>query len=284
MITAASVKGKIQGLIDKANETTGNADTDLTTAVNALVEGYGQGGDGDSESLFIKSINDNIEVLDDPNITEIAAEYAFYKRKNLKKVFLPNCVKFANDAFSYSSIVELRLDGYVGITDINRANMFSYCGSLETVYLPLCQTLSVYMFKACTSLKNIHMPEVRMIRAGAFKESAIEEFIGRNVLEMQHQVFDACKQLKKIDINGANSNMESNLCANASLLETFILRATTLRTLNSVNAFVGTKIESGEGYIYVPSELVEEYKAATNWVVYADQICAIEDYPEITGG
>ena len=45
MITAASVKGKIQGLIDKANETTGNTDTDLTTAVNALVEGYGQGGD-----------------------------------------------------------------------------------------------------------------------------------------------------------------------------------------------------------------------------------------------
>lgn len=35
---------------------------------------------------------------------------------------------------------------------------------------------------------------------------------------------------------------------------------------------------------YVPTSLVEEYKSATNWSIYAEQIRAIEDYPEITGG
>jgi hypothetical protein len=44
MATAASVKAKIIGLIDKSNATTGNTDADLTTAVDALVEGYGKGG------------------------------------------------------------------------------------------------------------------------------------------------------------------------------------------------------------------------------------------------
>lgn len=38
------VKTKLLELIDKSNATTGNADTDLTTAVDALVEGYGKGG------------------------------------------------------------------------------------------------------------------------------------------------------------------------------------------------------------------------------------------------
>lgn len=44
MATAESVKAKIQNLIATANEATGNADTDLTTAVNSLIAGFGTGG------------------------------------------------------------------------------------------------------------------------------------------------------------------------------------------------------------------------------------------------
>jgi hypothetical protein len=36
--------------------------------------------------------------------------------------------------------------------------------------------------------------------------------------------------------------------------------------------------------IYVPRELVDAYKVATNWSTHADNIRAIEDYPEICGG
>ena len=46
MATADSVKNKIQGLINTANATTGKADTDLTSAVGALIAGFGQGGGG----------------------------------------------------------------------------------------------------------------------------------------------------------------------------------------------------------------------------------------------
>lgn len=44
MATVESVKAKMQGLIDTANKTTGNTDTDLTAAVNALAAGFGGGG------------------------------------------------------------------------------------------------------------------------------------------------------------------------------------------------------------------------------------------------
>ena len=69
-------------------------------------------------------------------------------------------------------------------------------------------------------------------------------------------------------------------------LSTLILRSDTVCTLTVVanDAFSGTPIISGTGYIYVPLALVDTYKAATNWSDIAAQIRAIEDYPEITGG
>lgn len=48
MVTAENIKGKIQGLIDKANAKTGGADTTLTAAVDTLASGFGQGGGDDS--------------------------------------------------------------------------------------------------------------------------------------------------------------------------------------------------------------------------------------------
>ena len=70
-----------------------------------------------------------------------------------------------------------------------------------------------------------------------------------------------------------------------SALVTVILRYTdAVCTLAGTNAFTSTPIASGTGYIYVPSALIDSYKAATNWSTYADQIRAIEDYPDICGG
>ena len=52
MATADSVKAKLQGLLDSANETTGNEDKDLTSAVAALIAGYGQGGENNVEGMY----------------------------------------------------------------------------------------------------------------------------------------------------------------------------------------------------------------------------------------
>jgi len=66
MATLDSVKAKIQGLIDKANRTTGNTDTQLSPAVDALIEGYGSGGGG------------FVDVTELPNISE-AEEGVVYR-------------------------------------------------------------------------------------------------------------------------------------------------------------------------------------------------------------
>ena len=48
MSTPNTVKAQIQSLIDSANMTTGNTDADLTTAVQALISGFGQAAGGSS--------------------------------------------------------------------------------------------------------------------------------------------------------------------------------------------------------------------------------------------
>lgn len=77
--------------------------------------------------------------------------------------------------------------------------------------------------------------------------------------------------------------IDNSVFAKCTELVTLILRSETLVPLASVTVFTQTPMASGTGYIYVPSDLVDSYKSATNWSAYADQIRAIEDYPEITG-
>lgn len=62
MATADSVKAKIQGLIATANAKTGKSDTELTSAVNHLAEGYGSGSGGGSGIIDVTELpTENID-------------------------------------------------------------------------------------------------------------------------------------------------------------------------------------------------------------------------------
>jgi hypothetical protein len=112
--------------------------------------------------------------------------------------------------------------------------------------------------------------------------SALESVTFRKAVTIERQTFYGCDALKKLDLWVATTLGDilgyRNDC-------TLIIRTGTVCDLLSVN-------ESYTGYIYVPRTLadgsdgVAAYSAATNWSTYADknQIRAIEDYPEITGG
>lgn len=97
------------------------------------------------------------------------------------------------------------------------------------------------------------------------------------------QAFQNCTSLKKADFSIlTNINIWAfNVCR---ALEALIIRTNSVCTLAGTNAFANNSgIMAGTGYVYVPSALVDSYKAATNWSTYANQIRAIEDYPDITG-
>lgn len=94
---------------------------------------------------------------------------------------------------------------------------------------------------------------------------------------------NGCSALTKADFSNLQNIRYSTFYANNKLV-TLIIRTQAVAKLEKTSAFKGTPIESGTGYVYVPSALVDSYKSATNWSTYANQIRAIEDYPDITGG
>lgn len=60
-------------------------------------------------------------------------------------------------------------------------------------------------------------------------------------------------------------------------LKALVLRGEKIPGLSS-EAFDGSSVEKGTGYIYVPSALVEQYKSSREWSRWAERIRAIEDY------
>lgn len=88
--------------------------------------------------------------------------------------------------------------------------------------------------------------------------------------------FYQCSHLVQVDFSALKS-ISAYTFRNCSNLDTLIIRTSSVCSLGNVNAFNGTPIESGTGYIYVPDDLVSTYKTATNWSTYASQIGAISE-------
>ena len=138
---------------------------------------------------------------------------------------------------------------------------FSYCGNLTAVHFPAATSIGKYAFKYCTALTEVDFPAATNINAYSFGD---------------------CSALTTADFPAVTS-IESYAFSYCTKLTTLILRSATVATLSELKALERTAISYGKGYIYVPAALVDSYKAATNWSTYANQIRAIEDYPDICG-
>lgn len=116
-----------------------------------------------------------------------------------------------------------------------------------------------YAFYKCTALTTVKSPSCESIGDYAFY---------------------GCTSLKKVDLEACSAiYMSFQECI---ALEALILRKSDgVCSLTAPSAFSNTPIVSGTGYIYVPSALVDSYKSATYWSDHANQIRAIEDYPEV---
>lgn len=193
-----------------------------------------------------------------------------------------------------------------------KPSTFRYATALQRVSLDNCLSVGFFAFDNCTGLMDVNLPKATRFEEQAFSYTQIpsiteETFPALNYIGLRcfrncpltefskpntHVslggiAFEGCGKLKKVDVLSF-VNVEGNqglLFYNCAALEAFIIRRT-----DAVNVFVpnggfqGSSIANGTGYIYVPSALVDSYKAASGWSRFADQIRAIEDYPEITGG
>lgn len=128
---------------------------------------------------------------------------------------------------------------------------------LESVNLPNCTSIGNDAFYNCVTLESVESPNVTSIASSAFR---------------------LCVVLPSIDLPLLTS-IGSNAFRDCRKLQSLILRSKTVCTLGT-NVFTSTPIASGTGYIYVPDNLVEQYKAAANWSTYAAQIKPLSELEE----
>jgi hypothetical protein len=131
-------------------------------------------------------------------------------------------------------------------------------------------------------LTSFEDDSVTTLRYYAFyRNSAIESIKLPNCTTIDNNAFQYCTALTTLDLS-QNISVSGNWCGGEGKnLTHLILRSATLCPLSSTfsSSFRGTKIGGGMGAIYVPSNLVDTYKSATNWSAAASQIYALEDYP-----
>ena len=123
-------------------------------------------------------------------------------------------------------------------------------------------TIEQYAFSGCTNLESV-------------------ETNGTTGVSIAQYAFQNCSKLEIVDLKNTGANtLGANSFASVAALAHLIIRSETVSTLSATSALAGTKIASGTGAIYVPAELVDSYKAASNWSTYASQIFPISAYPK----
>ena len=108
-----------------------------------------------------------------------------------------------------------------------------------------------------------------------YNYSGLESVNLPNVISIGETAFYNCNKLLILDFHKATT-IGHRAFRNCSSLKTFILRSETVCT-SGVSAFQSTPIADGTGYIYVPDNLVNSYKSATNWSAYANQIKGVSE-------
>lgn len=252
--------------------------TDLATenmSINELVEAIlaliGQKGaynivqnlldDGNSELVITDAGDSSSNNLDafitreisgtytNSRITKVGP-YGFGGCENLTSVNLPNVITIESSGFINCSLLKnVTLPKVTSIGD----NGFNSTG-LESISLPSCTTLGSASFFATQQLVLAILPLVTSISGFCFNYSSVQKIDTSSLTSIKNSAFYNTKQL-----------------------DTLILRNSSVCALENVNAFQDTKIAAGTGYIYVPDNLVDSYKTATNWVTFANQIKPISE-------
>lgn len=169
------------------------------------------------------------------------------------------------------------------VTSVGNCAFYSNT-TITSVSFPNATTIGNEAFRGCTKLATLNFPAAKTIGQHSFRGNpTMTEAVFPAVTSLGGYAFRENTALKKVDF-GRSPTIPTYAFYGCAALTTLVLRGASIASLGSTNAFTNSSIAAGTGYIYVPSALVDTYKAATNWSTYADQIRAIEDYPAITGG
>ena len=244
----------------------------------------------DCTSLISVTIPDSVTSIGDS---------AFYNCRGLTNITIPNSVtSIGNSVFEDctglasvtigNSVIDIgnrTFYGCIGLTSVTIGNSvtsigvgaFYSCRGLTSITIPNSVTsIGGSAFGDCTSLTSVTIPNsVTSISDYAFSSciGLTSVTIGNSVTSIGSGAFYSCRGLTSITIpNSVTSIGGSAFSSCTGLTEIDFSTHTTVPTLEAINAFNSTPANL---VIKVPSTLLNEWKAATNWSTYADKIMGV---------
>ena len=190
----------------------------------------------------------NVDVAFD-GVTISDASYLFSNNARLEQIneLLSMCKNVDNTARMFDNASELTEIDLTNLDVSNVTNMY-------------------YMFNTCINLTQVNVSN--------FNTSKVTNF---------SYMFAYCSKLTEIDLSSfytSNTANTSYMFRNCSKLAKIIINNPNVFRMSNVNMLENTPIKNGTGYVYVPDNLVETYKTATNWSSFASQIKGISELEE----
>lgn len=267
LLTLNNTKTAIRTAINNKGGSVGASDTfaSYATAIDNLPSG------GDNSTL-IDLIEGNITTLTIPSGTTSIRNSAFQNLTSLTSVTITSGVTtIGNSAFSGCGITSVTIPS--GVTSIG-TSAFQYSTGLTSVTIPnTVSSIESYTFNGCSSLTSVTIPNtVTYFGPSSFHNcsSLTSVTIPSGTTVIANNAFKGCG-LTSLTIPSSVTTI-GNTTFNACSSLTFItVNATTPPSLGS-SVFNNTN----DCPIYVPSESVAAYKAATNWSTYESRIYPIQ--------
>ena len=176
---------------------------------------------------------------------------------------------------SYSEHGNLVLD-LPNVTEL-RGYAFYKCFALGEIRLENISKISGYCFAEAEYLRTVSAPKVTSITGGAFnKTKNLKKLVLPSLVEIWPTVFDG-SGIETLDmLGGQDSKIKCRFRWTGAVFKSLVIRSNEgIASLESGVDFLPTTS------IYVPDELVEQYRAATNWSKYASQIQPLSTYQEV---
>lgn len=223
-----------------------------------VITATGSGGSGTDLEDELITHTLSAETYSNDRITTVGYG-AFYGSKNLKSVSLPNVTSVGGYAFYQCSALE-----ELNLPLMKSAGTYAFTSiKVPVLYFPVLETITTYTFNEITTPTKVIMPRLKTAGNSSFRNS-------------KGIVFADLAVCTKVD----------NLCFYfANGLKTLILRNTeTMCTLQNTNAFTGTEIAKGTGYVYFPRKFLSDndassdYRRANNWSTFSAQLRILEDF------
>lgn len=237
-------ESSVQAIADAIRAKSGSTDTykiaEMPTAISAIPTGGS--GDSQEDAIIQRTISG---AYSNDRITTVGA-CAFLGCNALTAIDLPNVTQVKRNAFE--SCNRLQTINLPKVTDLGSGVFTS--SAIQQADFPLVTTIGDGCFKEAAYLTSANLPLVTALPVNAFRLSAIRTADFAAVTNINRTAFTDCQHL-----------------------ETLIIRTPSVCVISDISvALRGSKIASGTGYIYVPDNLVDSYKTATNWVALANQI------------